>query len=240
MQHILHRFLFVLAAMTIGACTQAQTYDVASDFSTVNNPNSVWSYGYSNDLASSITTYSGLYEVSPGFLAWNDSTLGPDPFVGKNTTSSDITYSTINLPAGKTIFHPGPNGQYSEVTWTAPDSAKYRLKSAFTGYDTFGTTTDVHVLKNGVSLFDADIVGYQTEEAFSADLILQQGDVLSFAVGYGPNQDYGFDSTGIAAHLTNLSTAAVPESGTMAMCTCLFIFGAPLFIRSRKAKQSNA
>jgi hypothetical protein len=71
------------------------------------------------------------------------------------------------------------------------------------------STTDVHVLHNATSLFDADIDGYGGDAAFhqiegtnpSADFTgqveLKAKDTVTFAVGYGKNQTNYGDTTGL-------------------------------------------
>jgi hypothetical protein len=56
------------------------------------------------------------------------------------------------MPVGQLAFHPGPDGEYSIVRWTAPISGPVSLIALFTGLDDVGgTTTDVPVLLNGSS-----------------------------------------------------------------------------------------
>jgi hypothetical protein len=47
-------------------------------------------------------------------------------------------------------LHPGSLGQYSVVRWTAPVSNSYLIAGFFVGIDPQPTTTEVHVLLNGV------------------------------------------------------------------------------------------
>ena len=57
-------------------------------------------------------------------------------------------------------------GQYSVVRFVAPASGTYTISAKFAGVHFGLSTTDVHVLHNGSSLFAADIEGYGGDPAF--------------------------------------------------------------------------
>lgn len=101
-------------------------------------------------------------------------------------------------------FHPGANGEYSVVRYTAPSAGQFVLNAAFTGIDTTSdphgpTSTDVHILHNGSQLFGAVVNDYQNAHAFSSTLSLSTGDTLDFVVGVGPDGNYYDDTTALAA-----------------------------------------
>ena len=65
-----------------------------------------------------------------------------------------------------------------------------------------GTTTDVHVLRNGQRLFNNEVTGFRNQQAFdltSEELAMRH--TIEFAVGYGTNGNYYDDSTGLRAPL---------------------------------------
>jgi hypothetical protein len=94
-------------------------------------------------------------------------------------------------------FHPGPNGEYSVIRWTAPQAGFLSLTTMFSGLVYVGpTTTDVHVLLNGISLFDDVVEGFSATSSFSAARTVAFGDAIDFAVGFGSNRTYFNDSTG--------------------------------------------
>jgi hypothetical protein len=74
-----------------------------------------------------------------------------------------------------------------------------------------GASTDIHILKNGLSLFDDTIVGKTDTSAFNSTLQLAAGDNLDFAVGWYTYAD-GWDLTGL-----NLSITAVPEPSVLSL-----------------------
>jgi Ca2+-binding RTX toxin-like protein len=86
------------------------------------------------------------------------------------------------------------------------------------------TTTDVHVLHNGVSLFDGVVNGYGpgSGPSFSGNVSVTAGDTIDFAVGYGPDGNCYFDTTGIAATITTPAPAPVVVNGTPAADQIVF------------------
>lgn len=211
----------------------AQTYDAAADFSVTSNANGVWSYG--TEALGSLGTNFTL------FTTQTDSTSNPVqgtpikgwsvpggglPYVIQNTSSSPQTIPTtaITLAPGQMNMHPGPAGDYSIIRFTAPTAGAYSLTSVFTGIDNgAGTTTDVHVLDNGLSLFSGEVTGNGATQSFSlASLTLAAGDTLDFAVGYGTDGSYGSDSTSPSITIKALGTgaAAAPEPGSIALAAC--------------------
>ena len=81
------------------------------------------------------------------------------------------------------------------------------------------SSTDVHVLQNSVSLFDADIAGYGGDPAFhpvqgasptalySGKVKLRANDIVTFAVGYGKNKTNYCDTTGLVVRIDLLDGA---------------------------------
>src|SRR5262249_17510884 len=114
-----------------------------------------------------------------------------------NGTADAITIGGITLQPGQLGFHPGPNGQYSVVRWTAPRAGALSLVASFSGLDITPTTTDVHVLHNGAALFDGEITEFGAGPSFDTAVVVAAGDTIDFAVGYGSNGTYFSDTTGL-------------------------------------------
>lgn len=89
------------------------------------------------------------------------------------------------MPPSLLLVHPGPQGQYSVVRWTAPTTGTYEIAGSFLGLDSQGnTTTDVHILLNSsTSLFDADVSGFNMPQGFSLTQTVSSGDTIDFVVG---------------------------------------------------------
>jgi len=180
-------------------------YNNATDFSITGNPNGAWSYGYLSPGASpdssTFTPYANSGDNGGIKEWWAPFTLNT-PSVFDNPTNGVLDYGTGVLQPGQAGFHPGPNGQYSVYRFTAPSTGSYSLSAVFTGIDhAGGTTTDVHVLDDGNSLFQGNINGYLNTSNYAATLNLNAGDTIDFVVGYGSDKSYLFDSTGLDATL---------------------------------------
>jgi hypothetical protein len=200
--------LFTAGVLAISSNCKALTiYDAAADFSTNSNPNGVWSYGYSTTLGSAMTLYSDNADAIAGMGQWRSNIWAGAPAVWKNFTTNTITYNTDIYGPGQLGFHPGPNGEYSIVRFTAPTANQYQIAGAFYGEDTAGTTTDVHILENNVSIFNGYVNGFgpSSGPTFNVNLALNAGDHLDFTVGVGGNGLLN-DATVLSAQLT-----VVPE-----------------------------
>ncbi len=122
-----------------------------------------------------------------------------EPCVSFNTSYQPLKWNGIEWLGRSVSLHPGPNGEYSVVRWTAPATSDYRFSGNFAGIDG-QTTTDVHVMSGSKSLFDGQINlgGHGKRAPFEGAVRLRKGEFLDFIVGYG-NGTYVFDSTGLDA-----------------------------------------
>ena len=113
---------------------------------------------------------------------------------------------TVTVPAYTVFFHPGPEDQNSVLRFTAPASGNYQVQAVFWGDDSVGpTTTDVHVLHNGLGLYTGEVTGFgrpSSDQSFTTTISVAAGDTIDFAVGYGTDGNYFFDSTGVSAVIT--------------------------------------
>lgn len=199
----------VLALFCPSIVALGQTWDAATDFSATSNPNGAWTYGWSQSVNSAFVLYQQTTDRGTGGIlaCWYDAALPhpPDPGVFRNESASPYSYLTLRFQPWQLAFHPGLDGEYSHVLWTAPSSGTFSIEVTFSGIDVIGTTTDVHVLRNGTAIFDGVVEGYGSNTAYTGTLALAQGDVVDFAVGYGSDGSYYCDSTGLAATITESS-----------------------------------
>jgi hypothetical protein len=132
-----------------------------------------------------------------GIEAWRNASR-VDPCVTKNVTNQAIKALGITWQPGQLSFHPGRDGEYSVVRWTAPAAGKAEFSATFAGIAE-RATTDVHVFHNGKVLGDAfiNVKGGGNDAQFTKTLAVQAGDTLDCAIGWG-NGNYGADTTALA------------------------------------------
>jgi hypothetical protein len=164
-------------------------------FSSSDNPNGHWSYGLTKRLGGAFTLLtSGSCD---NLLGWQ--LKGAEPWVLGNPTGSTEDCGTGQDPTSLLDMHPGSKGQYSVVRWTAPNADQFVIEGLFEGIDPRPTTTDVHVLLNGVPIFSRKVNSFMVPVRFKLTEPLRAGDKIDFAVGYGTDKSFLFDSTGFNA-----------------------------------------
>ena len=198
-------------------------YNNAAQWSAIDNPNGVWSYGYfapsSTPAMPDASTFNLYTEevqvpVTSGFIGdWripgNDA-----PNAAYNPLDQIVSVGTVTWQPGQASFHPGPNGEYSDYRFTAPTAGDYSLSATFSSIDTVGgADKDIHVLVNGSELYDDTLSGsYGSTKTFSTAVSLAQGDQVDFVVGFGAGP-YFFDSTALDATLTSAPSTSISLSG---------------------------
>jgi RHS repeat-associated protein len=179
-----------------------------NDFSGGHNPNGSWSYGYKTTATSAFTPFSSNANLFGGGLdSWSQGYCCP--MITRNATGTTYTYPgapSVVQPADVLNLHPGPSGEKSVVRWTAQTAGTYTISGRFQGIDTAGTTTDVTIQQNGTAVYSNNINGYGNQVTFSLSVTVNVGDTIDFQVGYGSNNTYYSDSTGLSATIT-------PQSG---------------------------
>ena len=202
--------------------TNVQAGNAAVEFSATSNPVGVWSYGWTSTLGSSFKLFTNR-SSSSGSDFW----FGNQPPLGANPGYPTVWRSTA-VPNDMLLEHPGPAGEYAVLRWTSPIDQTISVSAEFTAQDPHPTSTDVHLLLNGVSLLNGLINGASDKVSFLQAVSFQQGDKLDFAVGYGSNSNYLFDATGIRA-----TVGAVPEPATIYLCLT------GLYLVIRRARKSE-
>ena len=115
----------------------ADFFDAVRDFSTTRNPNGRWSYGFTSTLGGTFSPYtiSGDLGNHPSLPGWGFTSPATgaigEPWVVKNVSGATAVFNTLNLEPAKLAFHPGPQGRYSVVRWTAPSDGSYGIDATF-------------------------------------------------------------------------------------------------------------
>jgi hypothetical protein len=205
------------AIVGIAGVAQAVTYDLYADFSPTVNAG-IWTYGLTPTLGGVFNPYEVSGVDGSGREFWRDAVV-VDGF-GTPVNVRNPTSATLGLvPANTAAFHPGPAGEYSVYRFTAPTTGLYSLAAEFALRDT--GAVDVHILLNGVSLFDDNNVSVAdgvTAPYSDPALFLVAGNTLDFVVGIGPNQNHFSDTTGVSARLeTTVVDGRVPEPATLVL-----------------------
>ena len=226
-------FTMLLCLVVVALPHAALAYDVSADFSTSANPNSVWSYGWSTTLGSAFNLDTSNTTAAYGLTGLGGWFSGQSaegvPDVLRNNTANPI------LLAPFTNFQPGQltlnmfQTTYSVVRWTAPSTGQFSIAATFSAVSTIGGTTDVHVQRNGVSIFDSAVNGFPSPTSYTGTVNLVSGDHIDFAVGFGSNGNDHEDTTALGATIV-----AVPEPGTLALVSTALGCLLPLRFRKRK------
>jgi hypothetical protein len=200
----------------------ATTFDLSAEFSMRDNPNKVWQYGYSE--TNSLDPSQFRLDKSTGALGeigfWHPSVSdrpGPGyyPYIAHNAAKLTQLGSSNGWAAraGEVAMEASNSGQFSLVRFVAPSPGMYKVTARFEGIHFGLSSTDVHVLHNATSLFDAEIEGYGGDPAshqvqgssptaaFSREIELKANDTVTFAVGYGKNKTNYGDTTGLFAQV---------------------------------------
>lgn len=218
--------LTVIVLCAAGSHAWAATiYSAADDFSETSNPNGVWSYGTTGTtLAGTFVVHANTVTGISSIPNW-DGWRGTQPMFGNNypftaryTGATPASETDVVILPGMLTQHPAPNGDYSVVRFTAPTTDTYLLSAVFEGREFQGqgpgTNADVHVLHNGVALFNAVVIGFgaPSDQPYATTLNLTAGDRIDFSVGYGPNATFLGDTLSLQAIFT-----VVPEPSTFVL-----------------------
>jgi hypothetical protein len=124
----------------------------------------------------------------------------------------------VHVLANTLNMHPGANGEYSVLRFTALNDGQYTVDADFWNDDS--TSTDLHIMADGVQKFSGVIQTSSNIKTASWDgtVTLTAGDFIDFMVGKGSNT-WNNDSTGISAVISYTAPAAppsnVPEPGSL-------------------------
>jgi len=198
-------------------------FDLSNDFSFEANPNKVWQYGYTPTNTLSVEQFRFQKNVTfdtTGVGFWHpdkNNGPGPDyyPYIACNKSNkTQLVFGGLAFRPGEVAMESSRSGQYGLIRFVAPENGSYEISAKYEGIHYGLSTTDVHVLHNSKSLFDADIDGYGGDPDFhkveganpraeySGKVALRKGDTITLAIGYGKNKTNSCDTTGLFAKIT--------------------------------------
>jgi hypothetical protein len=211
--------LALLLAIFARANGQGTDFNAVRDFSsTINNPSQIWQYGYSEVDFTGFTNFE-----LPGSLgvlySWNRTGFASGMALVFNSSNQNVDYNicTTQQPDVLGLF-PGNDGRKTVLRWKAPAAGIYSVQGRFQNIDT--TSSDISIIQNGNTaqpLF-ADLVDtapgtcHQTTvtKPFSVTVTVNAGDTIDFRVGWGSDNEYSYDGTGLSAVITFITIAPTP------------------------------
>lgn len=192
-----------------------QSYDAAAAFEqgfiAQQNPNGVWSYGFSSGFAAPITLYTSTAQPGtngPNAQYWYhpSNNIGWSPTMEFNNGSA-YADGNIDFLANELVAVAGIGGEYSNLVFTAPSTGSYSVASSFRGAQN-GIGTVVGVVVNGSTVFNSSVTALGQSVPYNFTVGLAAGNTIVFSVGPGG----GLQNTGLAATIS-----AVPEPETFAL-----------------------
>jgi hypothetical protein len=218
------RCLKLIAVLFVAVLARAATFDAALDFSSTLNPNGPWSYGSTPTLGGAFALLAaGACGPLTGWQGGGSATGSPPFIYGGVGTCGGGT-----LTSGFLDLHPGGSGAYADVRFTNSAAGVFAISGIFQGIDPSPTSTDFHVLLNGLSIFDSAINSFHVPTAFNLSRTLIVGDKLDFVVGFGADGSFISDSTGFEATISP-TAPGVPEpaSGVLILIGCVVAVACP-------------
>ncbi len=230
---------FLCASPFAAASTYNAVDDFILPGNTINGP---WRYGHYDIDGTTFKSLPNRMRIAGGrldgyYTSFKDFAL---PAILKNTTDHDLAvWGDSYLKKDRLLLHPGAYTAKAVLRFIAPFSGTFDISAVFSAAATSanynrprweagingrdarvegdGTTTDVNILLNGSDIFNDSIYGVYgapgTEKSWSNDILsMTLGDTLDFAVGWGVNDSFSSDSTGLSVEI---SGSPVPEPSTV-------------------------
>jgi hypothetical protein len=245
----MNRFVLGLAFVAAIACcgfAQAAVWNMAADMyanqtGSPANPNGDWTYGKSSTVGSAFSAITFSTDASAWYpvgtlSGWcnSDNPYLPGIWTVRQNTAAGVV-GDLAVSAGDMLVHPSNQVPFDPLTcavvrWTAPATGSYEvaawwesISADVAGNYPYNQGLDVHLLKNGVSIYDGFTSLYDSTGAATMGatvLSLTAGDTLDFVTSplgqdpYIPGNDivFAYDMTRVDGTITT-----VPEPGAIAL-----------------------
>jgi hypothetical protein len=218
-QRSFHARLFALLCLILLGCPSFSTrlygYDAVADFSTNNNPNGVWSYGWATNATSQFQLLSNQLTVVTNADAgwWNGEALPGSCLIDQNYSGTNIIKGTVELYTN--LLHMDPQSYAVFVRFTAPSNGSYQVSGLYRLTD---TGTEAHnlsvVLDTNNTVYAVSTTGgvFGSQYPFSFPCLLSQGQTIDFIASKA--NGYGNLGTGLKATVTPLANTVATYSAT--------------------------
>jgi len=223
-------FGFLAMILFFSALAQADTFDLAAQWSNTSNPNGTWTYREGNNALPLVPNYD-FGGTIPGFTpqpAWAPSDIGghflPVWLQSSQTGTPSGFYSGAVLP-GDVIVHStdvfnGSGEGIANVIWTSPEAGTIDISGDIWWVRNLGRANDfsVHVggalVADGV-ISDGSIYTRSNALQFGAGGIpVLAGEVVELDVTQDPNSFAG-EINGVNLQITE--STATPEPGSLSL-----------------------
>jgi hypothetical protein len=176
-------FSYAVAAGMSCAAHGASTYDVVRDFNIRANPNGVWSYQDTTNLAYAHHQYQGVRRLDN----WSDDANSPNTVtIVRNKTGAPVSLfdQEMTLPPNYLALESGngSQGDSANIVFTAPSTGNYTITGDFRGLDhREAGDTHVYVIEDGTQyLWGGNAKPYRLK--FNLNAALAAGDTITFQV----------------------------------------------------------
>ena len=166
-------------------------FDLSTDFSTSNNPNGVWTFGWKSNETDPVVPYpfgSTVSREGAAFFVWARSPNLPS-LIEKNLADHGVFLVSgfgegVVLP-GEVLLLPGNDGSddnFGLIRFTAPSNGVYSIICDVKASAPFGDS-EFHMVKGGSVLLNAQIQA--NGSGYTNTLALAAGEALDFLAGRG-------------------------------------------------------
>ncbi|GES95455.1 PEP-CTERM sorting domain-containing protein [Rhizophagus clarus] len=154
----------------------------------------LWSYGSKPagyHVTGMFSLFTNLAPLVDGIVSWHDG-----PGVHYNTKPTTVITGSVIFPGNSVAMHPGENGSFSVVRFTAPKDGNYVLDATFAHIDTNALHTGVYVIYNNlITLWEIDLAGPEDLKSFKTTISVKANEPIDFIVGVGLDNSYVCDTT---------------------------------------------